>query len=164
MSFQRAAKAGSCVFILCWITGLLAGTVFATMADLDVLAWMRRIPEYSVSIVWLTLVAVIPFLITAHAVLIRKFAALHILTFVIAATYGAVGMLLFFAFGCASWLVFPMLLFSRIIHHCLFCWFVLHCMVSTLHWGMDLVICVLICVITVIIDATLVSPFLAMLM
>ena len=163
-SFLGAARARYSGFILSWITGLLAGTIFASQVNFNTLSLMRMVPRHSVSIVLLILVAVIPFLIAAYAVSIRKIAALFVLSFVIAATYGSVGMMVNLAFGSASWLVLPMLLFSRIIHHCLYCWFVLRCMVLTMHLGTVLLLCVLACAIVVVIDATFVSPFLASLM
>jgi hypothetical protein len=145
-----------------WIAGLLLGILSAVDADPTVLSLMRLTATAQVSIVFVLIRCVLPFLFTAFAVLIQAPFILYAVAFVRCFSCGFVLWLIAAAFGSAAWLIGPMLHFSEMLNLGLLC-------VVLLRWRQvpfrriksELVFCLLVSAWIVVIDHFAVSPFLA---
>lgn len=147
-----------------WLLGLLCGTLFAVGADDSLASLMRAAASNRVSIVVLLTTAFLPFLITAYAVSINRYAIGSCLALLKGFAYSFCGCVIVRAFGSAAWLVQPMLQFTDMVTSILLCWFGIRCFTRQCSLRRDLAVCILISAAAVVIDYLLVSPFLAALM
>ncbi len=110
---------------LFWVLGLVLGTLFSAGPDASLLIWMRSLLTGRMSIVFMLVFAVLPFLISAYAVFIHRQEILCGVCFCKAFCLAANGVLLQSAFGSAGWLLQPMFQFSDLLLAPVFCWFFL---------------------------------------
>ena len=149
-------------FVICWLSGIALGALFAAGAADPLLSLMRPVFSSRVSIVVLLLSAALPFLITAYAVAINRFWILLTVGFFKGFAFALCACVICRSFGTAGWLVQPMAQFTDTVLGPVFCLFgIRRCLLRNRCGKRDLVICLLICALAVIADYFLVSQFLA---
>lgn len=155
----------SLCFILCWCFGLLAGTLIAAGADQAVLSMTRLALYGRVSVVSLLMAALLPFMITACAVLIHSFRILYFCGFLQALSVSCCGFLVYRAMGTAGWLIQPMFQFTECVMSVVYCWFCLRCCIGEVRSiKRELLFIAVIAAAVVVMDLFAVSRFLAALL
>lgn len=150
------SRFGSVVAV--WMLGLILGTLFSAGMDLSTLSWMRRCFSSSVSIVVLLIFAVLPFLISAYAVLIDRFEIVLAVLFCKGFLYAFFAFSAYLIFGSAGWLIQPMAQFSDLILMPMLIWF---SACDKKNLMQDHLICIGTAVSAVLIHSFVVLPFLA---
>ena len=153
----------SCILLL-WFLGVdLAYWVFQTSGSVFC-TLMGRAFSGSVSIVGLLSILIFPFLITVLASVLRKSYPLYMMSFVNGFVYSICSLSVHSYFGSAGWLVHFLLMFSQtsnlVVLLSIWIRFVLNkrCVsLKTIIWGFVL------CVVILVIDLQLISPFVALL-
>ena len=110
VSLKPASRYSS--LAVCWIFGLLGGTVLFLYAGTPVVSLMRSVPLGSVSIVSLLLTGLIPFLFTAYAAFLSEPWVLFVACFCKGFLFSFVSLGISIAFSSAGWLMRRILLFS----------------------------------------------------
>ena len=113
--FQRTARRmdrGALAFF--WMLGLLAGGWLFSSPDNSVSSLMSLALFRQASIVGLVGVLLLPFLITAFAVLLRWQWLLRTAVFCKALSFSCVALGILYFFGEGGWLAFPLLMFSSV--------------------------------------------------
>ncbi len=110
------------LLVAAWLSGLTLGTLFAAGLDDSYYALMRRLAVMPVSIVLFLIWAILPFLISAYAVLIHKQTILLCLCFAKAFCFSLAAFSFQTSFGSAGWLLQPMLQFSDLALMPMLCW------------------------------------------
>ncbi len=147
---------------LVWFLGLTMGTICARYADPTYYAMMRLAASGRMSIVGLAASVLLPFLISAYAVLIDKPGLLLGVCTCKAFSFGYSGTLARGAFGTAGWLIQPLLQFTQICMIPVLCCFCLrHISGRRSSVKRELAICLVLMAICAGIDYFVVSPFLA---
>lgn len=100
------------ILALCYCAGLAAGAFAAVQAEESLVSWMRTVQLQRVSIVSLLVVALLPFLISAAAVLIAQVRLFYPVCFLKAFSFGFCAGGVYLVFGSAGWLVCGLLLFT----------------------------------------------------
>ena len=95
-----------------WCLGLWCGIGLCFSAGESIVSLMRMVARHPVSIVNLLAVNLLPFLFSAVFVYLRSWHWLSALCFFKATLFGFVSAGVYFAFGDAGWLVWPMMMFS----------------------------------------------------
>lgn len=145
-----------------WFLGLMMGTLSAAGMDLSFHTWMHRAFSQPVSIVILLIAAVLPFLISAYAVWIKRHEILLGVLFCKAFGFAFLAFSASVTFGNAGWLLQPMICFPDIVLMPFLCWFCFrsnHRNESNLFH--DHAICLFSAVCSVLIHYFVVLPFLA---
>ena len=151
------------LFFGIWLAGLVLGTISAAAAGNQYLLLMRMAPGAHVSIVGLLATVLLPFLLTAYAVLKNRRWMLYAVCFVKVFAFGFCGYGITAAYGSAGWLIRSLLQFSDIFTVPILCWYSLRNLNGGRlegkweFWicvGLDLLICSL--------DFCYISPFLAL--
>ena len=147
-----------------WCLGLVLGICYVSQADGSFFVLMRRAAESPVSIVGLLAVLVLPFLITAFAVLISRPQLLILLAFLKAFSFGACACCVDQAFLSAGWLLRIFLMFSDLLSLPVLLWLWLRCISGERRRTVrDLVFSGVLLAAVGTVDYCLVSPALALL-
>ena len=148
--------------LLCWVVGLLLGTVIAARIDPSSFSLMRRTASSQVSIVDRFIAAAFPFLIAAYAVYMNRPKLLLAVCFCKAFCFSFCAFIIIASFGTAGWLVQPLLQFTDICIIPVFCWFcVRNVSGKRKSWKKDALVCLIFAAITATADYWIVAPFLA---
>ena len=148
------------LFSVVWLLGLVMGTLMAAKADLSFLSGMPAVLNGRSSIVVPLLTAALPFGIAAYAALIDRYIFLYLAAGGKAAVSALCGYLLVRAFGGAGWLVQPMWQFTDLACSAVFCWFCFRCIIGGGNRKRDMILSFLLCLLALILDFLVVSPFL----
>lgn len=160
--FTDPANRRSFLFVIGWIVGLLAGTVFAVITDVSFLPLMRKAAACRVSIIGLMCTALLPFLFAAYAVFINRFELLLTVCVCKVFSFAYCAVLAARAFGSAGWLVQPLLQFTDICTVPVLCWFSLrHIRTDTVSLRTEFSVCLFLTAAAAGLDYFVVSPFLA---
>lgn len=147
---------------LCWITGLVVGTVIAAGTDLSAFSLMRRALFGQVSIVNLFAAAAFPFLLAAYAVFIDRPRLLLLICGIKALCFAFCAYMTAASFGTAGWLVQPLVQFMDLCLVPVLCWFCIRHISGPLNsFRKDIMVCAAAVVAAVSINYFVVSPFLA---
>lgn len=111
---------------VCFAFGMICGIVFAHCSDI-LASLMRQALFCQVSIVGLATVSILPFLLSAFAVLISCPVLLPVIVFSKAFLFGTCAAALDLTFGSAGWLVRMLLMFSDIASLPVLYWLWLRC-------------------------------------
>ena len=158
--FRFALRSSYVKMISVWIFGLVLGILFAAGAEPSFLSLMRRFLSYPVSIVILLILAVLPFLISAYAVLMKRQEIVLTVLFCKAFLFAFFGLSAHLIYGSAGWLLQPMVQFPDLLLMPMLIWFCLRTERTLLK---DHVTCLCTAVIAVLIHSFVVLPFLAQL-
>lgn len=157
----------SCKLLLmvCWISGLMLGMITAVGAGDSFFLTMRGADLIAVSIPGLLLVTLLPFLLTAIAVIFSRPWLLLAVIFCKAFSFGFCTFGILSVYASASWLVQLLLMFTDGCTLPLLMWFWLH------HGNLsekpifrDFAVCTAAALALGILDICVVSPFAAMLL
>lgn len=155
---QRTCKALLC---FCWILGMVLGAVFSAGADSTFLLLMRR-TDFSVSIVGLLLVAMLPFLFTAYAVFLSNRFLIIIFAFLKAFSFSYCLFGLSVVFGNGFWLAWIILMFSDLGTLPVLMWLWIHCLgPSERSLRTKFICCLSVSALVVMVDYWMISPFAA---
>lgn len=105
-------RAGALLLAVCWLFGVLLGFCAALSAGYALLGLVRDATVESAPLFRVIAVAVIPFLLTALASLLRQHWLIYVLCFFKAFAFGFCAVSISAAYGSAGWLVRFLLLFS----------------------------------------------------
>lgn len=155
---QRTCKVLLC---FCWILGMVLGAVFSAGADSSFLLLMRR-TNFSVSIVGLLLVAMLPFLFTAYAVFLSNRFLIIVFAFLkaFAFSYCLFGLSTVYEEG--SWLAWILLMFSDLGTLPVLMWLWIRCFGSSERsLRTRFVCCLSVSALVVMADYWMISPFAA---
>lgn len=149
---------------LCWIAGLLMGSLLAIGAGNAFSSWMRTADLGCVSIVSFVTVLFLPFLFSAFAVMISRPQLLLLICFLKAFSFGFCASGITQCFQSAGWLVRGLLLFSDGCLLPVLLWFwVRHIDGTQRVTTSEMLACAALTFLVGSVDRCLVSPFLAML-
>ena len=155
---QQTCKVLLCV---CWMLGLVFGAVFSAGADSTFLLLMRR-TEFSVSIVGLLLVAMLPFLFTAYAFFLSNRFLIIIFAFLKAFSFSYCLFGLSAVYGTGSWLAWILLMFSDLGTLPVLMWLWIHFLGSPERSiRTKFVCCLSVSALIVMADYWMISPFAA---
>lgn len=145
----------------CFI-GAACGIYAAFRSEDSVLSLMRMAVSAHVSIVGLTVSALLPFLFAAFAAYLEQPVFLCILCFLRMFAFTFVGCCLHLAYGSAGWLLRCLFQFTDGCVLALLCWFSLRQIsASTTFPVRDMAVCCGLCIVTCAMDYLMISPFLA---
>ncbi len=154
------------VFVLAsfWLIGVVVGCILA-ISDPVSFSLMRSACETRVSILWLSILSILPLFVVSVVVYYR----LHYLIFPICAlrafNFGYCVCGVYLSFGSAGWLVCGLLLFSSLLSVPVLFWFCCRCLCRTLSTGRgEFISCLVITLLITLVDYLWVSPFLHSLM
>lgn len=111
------------IFSLCWISGLLLGTLVAADFEASVSSLMRTAVFGRVSIISLCATAFFPFLLVGYIVYSKRLRILFLICFCKAFSFSFCAWLVRCSFGTAGWLMQPLLQFTDVCMVPVFCWF-----------------------------------------
>ena len=97
-----------------WVFGLCSGIAFFHLSQISFFSLMHRVENYSVSIVSLLSVSLLPFLFSAFAVYTHSYAFLALLCFIKGCLFAFVSMGMFLAYDSAGWLIRLLVMFSDV--------------------------------------------------
>jgi len=158
----RRISCSEALFCGVWLAGLLLGSLFAAQLDMQIVSLMRPFITQRVSIVIKLSCAALPFVIAAYAVKFSAFRTLFVIAFCKTFAFALSGWLICAIFGSAGWLIRILLLFSDICTVPMLCWFSMrHINGVADTWKKDVLICSVCCVVAVITDILVISPFLS---
>lgn len=157
----RLLKRPACRLCTVWLIGLLLGTLFSVNLDDTFSSLMRPSISEGLSIFRQLAMVCLPFLFAAYAVSINKPGLLLLLCFVKAFCFAFCGMLIYYAFGSAGWLVRYLLQFTDVLSVPILFWYCLRHIDRQNNAKRDLMICALLAASIACIDYFAVSPFLA---
>ena len=124
---QNSRKYYRILLALIWLIGLCCGVIFFYLVQISSFPLMRGVEHYSVSIVSLLFVSLLPFLFSLLFVYIRSFPFLVLLCYMKSFLFSFVSMGIWLAYGGAGWLIRLLAMFSDL--SCLvplwWCW--IHC-------------------------------------
>ena len=146
--------------IAVWIFGLMLGTLFAAGTDSLFLSWMLRFSSHPVSIVFSLILAVLPFLIAAYAVLIKRQEIVLAVLFCKAFVYAFLGFSAQMIYDTAGWLLQPMIQFPDLLLMPMLFWF---CLRGNKALMRDHLTCLCTAIPVVLIHYFVVLPFVAQL-
>jgi hypothetical protein len=149
------------IFLTVWIAGLILGTITAAAASNSYFLLMRMAPKSSVSIIGLAVTVLLPFLLTAFAVLADRSLWLYPICFLKVFAFAFCGYGISVAYGSAGWLVRFLFQFSDILSIPILFWFAFRYLRGRgLMWKRDLAIGCALDVWICCLDLWFVSPFL----
>ena len=111
------------IFLTVWIAGLIFGTIMAAAASDAYFLLMRIAPKSTVSIIGLAVTVLLPFLLTAFAVLSDRSLWLYPICFTKVFAFAFSGYGISAAYGSAAWLVRFLFQFSDILTIPILFWF-----------------------------------------
>ena len=142
--------------------GAVCGILAAFRSEESFLSLMRMAVTSHVSIVGLTVSALLPFLFAAFAVYLGQPFFLCILCFFRMFAFTFLGCCFHLAFGSAGWLLRSLFQFTDGCCLALLCWFSLRQLSASYAFPVrDLSVCCGLCIVTCAIDYLMISPFLA---
>ena len=97
-----------------WLLGLYCGITLFHVSQISPFSLMHRVENYSVSIVSLLSVSLLPFLFSAFAVYTHSYAFLALLCFIKGCLFAFVSMGMFLAYDSAGWLIRLLVMFSDV--------------------------------------------------
>ena len=155
---QRTCKV---LLIIGWLSGLILGAIFSAGAGDSFLLMMRRV-SFSVSIVSLFLVAVLPFLFAAYAVFLSNRFLIIMLAHLKGFSFGFCAFGLVTVYGTGFWLAGILWMFSDLGTLPLLMWFWIRCIDSRdSHLFRKLLWCLFCSALVVCGDFWIISPFAA---
>ena len=124
---QNSRKYYMILLAFIWFIGLCCGIVLYNLMQISSFPMMRGVERYSVSIVSLLSVSLLPFLFSLLFVYIGSFPLLVLLCYIKGCLFSFVSLGIWFAYGEAGWLIRLLVMFSDL--GCLtplwWCW--IHC-------------------------------------
>ena len=109
---RRFRKGDRLLLAICWCFGFICGILAFFSAETFLLLQMHMSSFGSMSIVGLLCITLLPFLLSAYAVLISRPAWLFLICFCKAFFYSFVSILLMQCYGSAGWLIRVIFLFN----------------------------------------------------
>lgn len=144
----------------CWLSGFCMGLLAAMEADAVCFSLMRLSMLCRVSIVWLLLRCLFPFLVAAFAVMIHKRNIVPVLVFLHCFGFGYFLWMSLGAFGSGAWLAVPLLRLPDTVSFVLLCWL---CLQGDGGSRRGFWVCIILIIAAVIVDDQLISPLRVML-
>ena len=155
-------RQGYLLLALSCCCGAVCGIYVAFGSEESVLSLMRMAMVSRVSIVGLTVSAVLPFLFAALAAYVGQPVLLCILGFLRMFAFTFLGCCIHLAFGSAGWLLRCLFQFTDGCALALLCWFSLRLIPAPAGFPTrDLGFCAVVCVAVSALDHLMISPFLA---
>lgn len=146
-----------------WLSGILAGIRMYACSGISFASWMRG-SLGAVSIVSLTTVTLLPFLLSAIAVSLSCRWLIYPLAIGKGLSFSFVSMGCLCSFGCSGWLIGCLFCFSELISVPMLYWFWLRCLRGKgKGFAAEVTLLCSLCFLIGSVDYCLVSPFLAML-
>ena len=153
------------VLAFLWVLGLLVGMLFGHFSTEWFDAFFHQSALQHISLPGIAVVQLLPLLLSAMCVLVRRPGFLLILLFADAVSCGFNIYGITAAFGSAAWLVYEMLCFSDTITAILLLWLsVRQFSGRKYYFEKDLVKCLIISLVIGTVDISCISPFLVTLM
>ena len=155
----------SIILALFWLAGVSAGCFISRINPLIFDSMMRSACKSGVSIVWLTLMTLVPLFVVSAAVYFRLRFLIYPLCAIRAFCFSVCCTGVYITFGSAGWLVSGLLLFSSIMTIPVFIWYCLQCLKDSnncIRW--NFLICLAVMILTTLVNYFCVSPFLRALM
>lgn len=165
MNLRNARYSSCCSFRVCflaflWICCLLVG-MYVASNDPNILSLMRVAPKCNVSIVGLTVVLFLPFLISIIGFIYQKLVVIYILSAIKAFASGYLMYGVVFCYASAGWLMRFLLFFSDSAVTVLFLWLLFrHIDERKATLWVDCAVCIFTAAVIGMTDYLLVAPFL----